>query len=149
MLSRKEELLQEVNEFIQENPSILGDLFKIVSDNWNRMVEAQRNERESTHLYALGEMLDNTWALHLSKKEKARLFTNMECCTLLEAVDAVDPKCIGRSPIRKELLTHLTKSIQALGWKPDDDFIVNIRNKKELLENLYNSFLKEQTNDNG
>lgn len=140
MLSRKEELLKKVQDFIHEDPSILGNLFKLVSDNWDRMVEAQRNERESAHLCALEEMLDNLSSVHLYGKRSPRLFTNLECCTLLEAIDATNRKGIGGSPMRKKLLAHAAKSMRALGWQPDDDFIVNIRKKQQLLENLYRNF---------
>lgn len=136
----KETTLRQVQEYINRDPSILGDLFKLVSDNWNLMVEAQRKERSSQHLFALGEMLDNLWAIAIHKKKNPRLFSNVECCTILEAIDAVDPDCIGGSPARKELLLHVAKSMKALGWHPDDDFITKIRKKRNLLNNLYKNF---------
>lgn len=140
MLNQKEEFLQKVQKQIDSDASILGDLFKLVSDNWNKMVEAQRNERESTHLRALGEMLDNLWSLTVYKRKVPSLLTNMECCTILEALDAVDPSCTGGSEARKQLFAHIANSCRALGWKPDDTFIKDIRGKSELLTNLYKNF---------
>lgn len=139
----EKEFLEVVEREVKQNPRLLGQLFKLVSDQWNAMVEAQRNERESTHRQALAEMLNNLWALTLYKKKNPRLFTNFECCTILDAVDAVDPKCGGGSSAMNELLAHLAASFRALGWTPECDFIRDIRKKSEMVKNLYRNFPEE------
>lgn len=135
----KDEVLKDVSELIADNPESLADLFKLVSDNFYRMQKAQAERRESKHRYALQEMLDNTWSLAMYKKKAPRLFTNLECCTLLEACDAIVPDGKGGSNAQSELLAHLAKSCRALGWKPTDKFITEIRHKKSFLSNLYKS----------
>lgn len=134
------EFMKMVERQVAEQPDTLGKLFKFVADHWNTMVEAQRNERESTHRHALQEMLDNLWAISIHNKREVRLFTNLECCTILEAVDAVNPTCEGHSNASRELLDHLAKSFRALGWTPDCEFIKNIRQKSKLVSNLYMNF---------
>lgn len=137
---REEEFMEIVKRQVAEQPATLGKLFKFISTNWDEMVETQRLERHSAHIHALGEMLDNLWASHINARSQPRLFNNIECCTLLEAMWATDPACTGGSPARRELLAHIANSMRVFGWKPDDDFIKGIRKKSELLKNLYTNF---------
>lgn len=140
----EKEFMKIVEREVSQRPRMLGVLFKYISDNWNKMVDTQRNERESSHLHALGMMLDNLWALHMHGKKNPRLFSNMECCTILDAVDAVDPECTGGSPARRDLLRLLADSFRALDWTPECSFIKHVRNKSELVGNLYKNFPKDK-----
>jgi hypothetical protein len=135
-----DELLNRIALEIDRNPAILGGLFKLVSDNWERMVEAQRMERESSHRYALSQMLSNLWLTQLNRKRNPALFNSDQCCTLLDALDAVNPQCAPANGMWGELLTHCAKSFRALGWTPECDFIRSIRGREQLLQNLYNNF---------
>ena len=141
---QKKELLELVKREVAVQPHLLGELLKLVADHWGDMVEAQRKERESSHRHALRQMLDNLWSLHLHKRKNPRLFTNMECCTILEAVDAVYPTGKGGCPAETELLDHLAKSFRALGWSPDSTFIKDTMGKAELVRALYENFPERQ-----
>lgn len=122
------------------HPRCLSLMLRVVSDNWNKMVDTQNRERESSHLNALSNMLDNLWALHLSdKRKKPRLFSNLECCTLLDAMDAVMPDGIGKSTAHREIARHFADSCRALKFTPECDFIKKIRGRSELLRNIYHN----------
>jgi len=140
LLNRDEKFIKEVKEYIAENPKVLGKLFKIVSDNWNAMVEAQRNERKSEHLNALGQMVDNLYYAKIYRKKNPKLFSSAECCTLLDAINATDPLCEGGGDIRNAVNALFAKSCRALGWKPSDGFIKDVKDRSELLTNLYKNY---------
>lgn len=134
---QKENLLKMLKEYIKYDTSILPDLLQTISESWDELERARNQQRNSDHRHALQEMLDNLWSIHLYRKKKPRLFTNLECCTLLEAIDAVIPSCVGGSDAQRQLLAHVAASAKALGWTPEDEFISKIRNKSQLLANLY------------
>ena len=137
-----QKLLEMIEDEVNANPKLLGEIFKYISQKWELMVETQRNERESSHRYALREMVLNTWSFCISGKKSPKLFSNLECCTLLEAADAiyVNGNPGAASPAERELLQHLSDSISALGWKPEEDFIRHIRKKEAFLKGLYENF---------
>ncbi len=135
----KDQLLNLVEREVSQQPLLIGDLLILIGNNWNNAITEQRELRDSKHLHFLSEMLDNVWSMSLYKKPNARLFSNFECCTILDACDAVMPKAIGGSDSKKRLLRHLAESCRALGWRPDDNFIKDIRGKQEWLQNLYNN----------
>lgn len=139
MFDLKQQRIKQIKEWVSEDPTLLGSLLKLVANDFDALRESEKNRRDSDHFYALVEMLDNTWAFTLANVKKPKLYSNLECVTLLEACDIVMPDAKGKSPAQEQLLKHLAKSCKALGWKPDDDFITNIRKKKRFMTALYNN----------
>jgi hypothetical protein len=55
----KQEFLQHVDEYTNLDESVLGDLLKIVSTKYTRMVEYEKKRRDSAHFKAARDLLEN------------------------------------------------------------------------------------------
>jgi hypothetical protein len=136
----KEELLKRIVQYAQNDPSIYGDLMKLVSDNWKEMVEAEKNKRESSHAGSLVWMLDHLWTDRIHGKKNPRLFSQTECCELLDPISSVMPEGVGYSSAQGQLLALFAESCRALGWEPEQGFISDIRDKSKFLTALYKNY---------
>ena len=136
----KQEFLKLVDNYTDRDESTLGDLLNIVTTKFNRMVEREKNRRDSAHLKALHCLLDEVTCDKILDKTNPELFGNMACCSLLDAISEVYPTAKGSSICGKALLKHYAKSVHALGWKPNDYFIKDVRGKEEWLRRLYSAY---------
>ena len=132
----KQEFLQHVDEYTDQDESVLGDLLNIVTTKFNRMVQHEKNRRDSAHFKAARDGLDQVWADRVNVKNP-KLFDKTTCACLLDAMSEVYPTCEGGCDAGDQLLKHYSKSVRELGWEPDDCFIKDIRGKSEWLELLY------------
>jgi len=143
MYKSPEEFEQKLITDLQGDHSKIGLALEIISKLWQESMEAESKRRDSESRHAL-DMLLATFAMKIRKK----LFSNTECCGMIGSLDAVygisdEKNCSNGSILDKKLLHHFAKSCQALGWKPDDNYVDNIRDKKEFLEAIYKYHLGE------
>ncbi len=141
------QFMEIVERQIAEQPATLGKLFKVISDKWNDMVEAQSNERESKHLMTIHGMMDTVYFRHIHGKKNPKLFSNAETCSIMDAIDALYPTGFNSnstSPAVRDVLSLFVESCRALGWKPDDSFIVSTRHFGKQLRMLYDQYDERQ-----
>lgn len=143
-MQSKEQIIKAVEDYSQFDPTILGDLLQYIGRKWEETRKAEASRRDSQHRGALAEMVDNLWAIALYRKKNAKLWSNLECCTLLDACAVVMVNGKGSSEAQRAVARHLAASCRALGWKPKDDFIRNIRKQEEFLAALYEQHPQEQ-----
>jgi len=136
----KQEFIKHVDEYSDQDESVLGDLLNIVTIKFNRMVEREKNRRDSAHFKAARDLLDEIWRDKIFNKKNPNVFDNSTCCLMLDAMSEIYPTLEGGCPAATELIEHYYKSIKALGWKSDDNFIKHIRGKEEWLEKLYKKY---------
>ncbi len=133
----KNTFIKFVDAYTETDESVLGDLLNTVTTKFNRMVEREKNRRDSAHLKAASDMLGHIYYSTIYKKKNPKLFDNETCCALLDAMSEVYPNVVGGSVAGKTLLEHYAKSAKALGWEPEDAFILKVRGKSEWLRKLY------------
>ena len=136
----KQEFIKFVDDYTEVNESVLGDILNIVTAKFNRMVQREKDRRDSAHLKAAFDMIGHIYYMLLYEKKNPKLFDNMTCCSLLDAMSEVYPNIVGGSVAGKKLLEHYAKSARALGWEPEDSFIRDIRGKSEWLRKLYEKY---------
>ena len=134
------EFLKLVDNYTDQDESVLGDLLNIVTQKYNRMVEREKNRRDSAHYKAMRDLLDQIWVERIFNKKNPKLFDNTSCCTMLDAMINTYPTCDAGCQAGEELLEHYAKSVKALGWKSDDQFIKDVRECSEWLEKLYEKY---------
>lgn len=136
----KQEFIKIVDNYTNQDESVLGDLLNIVTNKFNRMVEREKTRRDSAHFKAARDLLDEIWREKIFNKKKPKVFDNSTCCLMLDAMSEIYPTLEGGCPAATELIEHYYKSMKALGWRPNDGFIKDVREKEEWLEKLYNKY---------
>ena len=132
----KQEFIKFVDDYSDHDESVLGDILNILTNKYNRMVQREKKRRDSAHLKGAMDLLSQIWSDKIYKKNP-KLFDKTTCCSLLDAISEVYPNIHGGSLAGIELLEHYAKSVRALGWEPEDDFIRDIREKSDWLKKLY------------
>lgn len=136
-------LLKEIEERAKVNPEILGEILTLISLNWCKCVEAQKENNDSKHIMLLYEMVNNYYFSFLFRKKKPVLMSKASCATMLDTLSVLFPRCVCTSESEQEVLRHFAKSCRHHIWTSDCSFIKDIKKLSGFIKTLYESFPEE------
>jgi len=134
MFNTKDKFLADVNEKLSLNPSLIGDVMSICTENWKcyeEQVEIRRNNQASR---ALSELA----GLYIDRKKK---IPTDRVPWLIEAVDFMFPDGFDGNAtyceFDKKFLRLFVEACKEGGYDPDGGFIKDTRGFSEQLKKLY------------